>query len=69
MAEAKRVSRDDLEDKFRQLQGDVKEKVDERKPPIIAGAVIGGLLLFVLVYLLGKRKGNKQTTLVEIRRV
>ena len=69
MAETKRVTRDDLEAKFRELQGDVKGKVDDKKQPLLAGAAIGGLVLLLLVFLIGKRSGKKKTTLVEIRRV
>ena len=69
MADTKRVSRDDLEAKFRELQGDVKDKVDDKKQPLLAGAAVGGLLLLLLVFLIGKRSGKRKTTLVEIRRV
>ena len=69
MADPKRVSRDDLEAKFRELQGDVKSKVDDKKQPLMAGAIVGGILLILLVFLLGKRSGKKKTTLVEIRRL
>jgi hypothetical protein len=69
MAETKRVSRDDLEAKFRELQGDVKDKVDDTKQPLLAGAAVAGLLLLLIVFLVGKRSGKKKTTVVEIRRV
>ncbi len=69
MAESKRVSRDDLEAKFRELQGDVKDKVDDKKQPLLYGAMAGGVLLLLVVFLVGKRSGKKKTTLVEIRRV
>ena len=69
MAEPKRVSRDDLEAKFRDLQDDVKGKVDDKKRPLLIGVVLGGVVLLLLVFLIGKRSGKKKTTLVEIRRV
>ncbi len=69
MTETKRVSRDDLEAKFRALQDDVKGKVDDKKQPLVAGVIIGGVLLLLVVFLIGKRSGKKKTTLVEIRRV
>jgi len=69
MADQKRVTRDDLEAKFRELQGDVKSRVDDKKQPLITGAVVAGVLMLLLVFLLGKRSGKKKTTLVEIRRV
>jgi len=69
MADQKRVTRDDLEAKFRELQDDVQRGFDDKKQPLITGAVIGGVLLLLIVFLLGKRSGKKKTTLVEIRRV
>jgi hypothetical protein len=65
----KRVSRDDLESKFRSFQGGVQDKVEGSKQTLLAGAAVGGFLLLLLVFLIGKRSGKKKTTLVEIRRV
>lgn len=63
------ITRDDLESKFRALQGDIQGRVDERKQSVLAtGAGIGAVLL-VIFFLLGRRSGKKKTTLVEIRRV
>ncbi len=65
----KRVSRDDLEAKFRDLQGGVQSKVEDRKTTLVMGAVVGALVLLLLVFVVGKRSGKKKTTVVEIRRV
>jgi hypothetical protein len=65
----KPVTREDLEAKFRAVQGDMQSKLDDKKPSLLTGAVIGGVLLLLLVFLIGKRSGKKKTTLVEIRRV
>lgn len=65
----KRVSRDDLEAKFRDLQGGVQSKVEDRKTTLMMGAVVGALVLLLLVFVVGKRSGKKKTTVVEIRRV
>ena len=70
MAESpKRVSRDDLESKFRSFQDGVNNTVENSKQTLLAGAAAGGFLLLLLVFLLGKRSGKKKTTLVEIRRL
>ncbi|MCU1396246.1 MAG: hypothetical protein JWM34_4674 [Ilumatobacteraceae bacterium] len=70
MAESpKRVSRDDLEAKFRSFQGGVQSQVDSKRSTLMAAAAGGGFLLLLLVFLIGKRSGKKKTTLVEIRRV
>ena len=66
---AKRITRDDLEAKFRDVAGDLEDQVDEAKPTLVAGAV-GALLLAVLVaYLLGRRSGRHRSAVVEIRRL
>lgn len=64
-----RITRDDLEHRLRALQGDV-EAVKEST--IGVGVAAGGLVvvvLLVLVYVLGKRRGRKRYAFVEIRRV
>jgi hypothetical protein len=69
MAQTERVTRDDLEAKFRDLQGGLQGKVDAKKPSLLAIAGGIGLVLLLLAFLIGKRSGKKKTTLVEIRRV
>jgi hypothetical protein len=70
MAQAQhRVTRDDLEAKFRAVQGDVQNKVEDRKQTLLAGVVAGGVILLVAFFLMGRRSGKSKNTLVEIRRV
>jgi len=70
MAQAQqRITRDDLEAKFRAVQDDIQAKVDDRKQPIVVGALVGGFVLLFVFFLLGRRSGKGKTTLVEIRRV
>ncbi len=64
-----RVSRDDLEAKFRALQGDVQAQVEDRKSMLMSALAIGGVLLLITLFLLGRKSGKSKTTLVEIRRV
>lgn len=63
------ISRTDIENKLRALQGDVQNRVEDRKSTImvVAGAI--GVVLVVTFYLLGRRSGRRRSTLVEIRRV
>ena len=64
-----RVSRDDIENRLRALQSGVTERVEATKGKIIAGAAAAGFVMLVIAFLLGKRKGKKKTTIVEIRRI
>jgi len=64
-----KITRDDLEEKLRSFQGDVKGKVDDQKSNLMAAGAGLGTLLLLIFFLLGKRSGKKKTTVVEIRRV
>ena len=70
MAQAQpRVTRDDLEAKFRAVQGDVQNKVEDRKQTLLASVVAGGVILLIAFFLMGRRSGKSKNTFVEIRRV
>lgn len=69
MATQSRISRDDIERSLRALQGDVSEEIESKRSAAMSGAIAGGILLLVIVFLLGRRAGRKKTTIVEIRRV
>lgn len=64
-----RISRDDLEAKFRQVQDEVQGKVNDKKQTLVTAAAAGGIILLLLFFFLGKRSGKRKTTFVEIRRV
>ncbi|MEZ5137836.1 MAG: hypothetical protein R2702_01740 [Acidimicrobiales bacterium] len=69
MSEPKqKITRDDLEAKFRELTGDVDQKAEEAKETAIAvGAVVAAAVLLG-VFLFGRSRGRKKTTIVEVRR-
>ena len=68
MTETKKITRDDLEAKFRELTGDVDQKAEEAKETAIAvGAVVAAAVLLG-VFLGGRSRGRKKTTIVEVRR-
>lgn len=71
MASATRtvITRDDLENKFRALQGDIQGRVDDRKQSLVTTGASIGIVLLIIFFLLGRRSGRKKTTFVEIRRV
>jgi hypothetical protein len=66
---ARPVTKADIEAKLREIKGDVDETTDNAKPIIEAVAIGGVILLILLAYFLGRRKGKKRSTVVEIRRV
>ncbi len=69
MMAQQRITRDDLESKFRQLQDNVQGRVEDKKRAMFSGGVAGVVVLLLIFFLLGKRRGRRKTTLVEIRRI
>ncbi len=69
MTATQRISRDDIEAKLRELKGEVDETTEKAKPMGLAAAAVAAVLVVGVVYLLGKRRGTKLSTVVEIRRV
>ncbi|MCE9622493.1 MAG: hypothetical protein K8R99_09130 [Actinomycetia bacterium] len=70
MAQAQqKITRDDLEAKFRETQSSFQGKLEDKKQTLITAAAVGGIVLLLLFFVLGKRSGKKKTTFVDIRRV
>jgi hypothetical protein len=65
----RKITRDDLEAKFREIKGDVDQRAKSAKETAMPFAIFGGLVLLFLVYIIGKRVGKKKSTIVEIRRI
>jgi hypothetical protein len=63
------VTKADIEAKLRDIKGDADDAVESAKPIAEMAAIGGVILLILLAYFLGRRKGKKKTTVVEIRRV
>ena len=69
VGEGGEVSRDDIESKLRELRGEV-DAVGESSRNVVGVVVVAAVVVVIAVtYLLGKRKGRKKTTVVEVRRV
>jgi hypothetical protein len=64
-----RITRDDLEDKFRELEGGTRDQVESARSTVVTAVGVAALILLLLAFLLGTRKGRKRSTVVEIRRV
>jgi len=65
----RKITRDDLEAKFREVQGGVDQRARAAKDTVLPYAIAGGLFLLFLMYLAGRRVGKKKSTIVEIRRI
>ena len=68
-APASQITRADIEAKFRQLQGGATQRVEATAQTAIKVAVAVAAVVVVAAFLLGRRKGRHQTTILEIRRI
>jgi hypothetical protein len=68
-AEPKPITKADIEAKLRELTGRAEESVEKAKIGALKVGVAVGVVVVVGVYLLGRRRGRRTKTLVEIRRV
>lgn len=64
-----RITRDDIERKLREVQGEAQAAGEAGKSYAVIGATVAAVAIVATAYLLGRRKGRKRTTVVEVRRV
>jgi hypothetical protein len=67
--EEQRITRDDLEQKFREIKGDVEETAESAKGIAVTVGAVVVVVVVLGVFLLGKRRGKKKTTFIEVRRL
>jgi hypothetical protein len=65
----RRITRDDLEAAFQKVVGEGQQTVERTAPKalVVAGAVAVGTI--TLAFLAGRRRGQKRSSVVEIRRL
>ena len=63
-----KITRDDLETKFKALQADIQGRASDKKQSLIAAASGIGIVVVLVAYLFGRRSGRKRGSRVEIRR-
>ena len=63
-----RITKAELESKFRSLQDDLQGRASDKKQSIMAAAGLLGGVVVLVAYMLGRRGGRKRRSVVEIRR-
>ncbi|MCB0986903.1 MAG: hypothetical protein KDB09_03930 [Acidimicrobiales bacterium] len=65
---AQTITRDDLESKFRQLTTDVDDRADAAKSTVVAVGAVVAAAVVIGVFLLGRSRGRRKTTVIEVKR-
>ena len=68
MSPDQKITRDDIEAKFRELSGDVDDRAEAAKGTAIAVGAVVAAAVVLGVFLFGRSRGRKKTTIVEVRR-
>jgi len=68
-ADKPKVTRADLEAKLTEIDSELSETGEAVKPKAIAIGVGALVLILILAFLLGRRKGERKTTVLEVRRL
>ena len=63
-----RITRDDLESKFRALQADIQGRATDKKQSIVAIGSAAVTVVVLLAYFFGKRRGRRRASSIEFRR-
>lgn len=63
------IQRDDIEAKFRELQGGVEHTTEAARGTLVTVGAVAAVVIVLAAFLLGRKRGKKRTTVVEIRRV
>lgn len=63
------VTRDTIEAKLREIRGEVDSTARSARPYALVVGAVAAVAVVGAAYLLGRRKGKRRTTLVEVRRV
>jgi hypothetical protein len=63
-----RITKQDIEQRLRAVQGGVEESIASRRQKIIAGGVAVAVLTLIISYLIGRRVGRAKSAIIEVRR-
>ena len=69
VSDGMRISRGDIESKLREIRGEVDAVGESSKTIALAAGAAVAVAVVSLAYIMGKRKGKRKTTVVEVRRV
>jgi 1-aminocyclopropane-1-carboxylate deaminase/D-cysteine desulfhydrase-like pyridoxal-dependent ACC family enzyme len=68
-AQPQLIHRRDLENKMRELQGGVSDTREAATNTLVTVGAIVAVGVIAVAFMLGRRKGKKRMTVVEVRRI
>lgn len=65
----KKITPEDIEDRFRSLAGDVDTVAEDARSVALTAGVVVLVVVALIAFMLGRRKGSRHASVIEIRRV
>ena len=67
--DTERITRDQIEAKFRELTGGVAEEVEATRSQALPVGLGIGVAVIAAAFLVGRRSGRRRSAVVEVRRI
>ena len=64
-----KITRDQIEAKLREMTGGVTEEVEDVRSQALAVGLAVAVTVVAIVYVFGRRRGRRRSTIVEVRRI
>jgi hypothetical protein len=68
-APTERITRDQIEAKFRELTGGVDEEISSARSQAVTVGLAIGVVVVAVIFLIGRRSGRRRSAVVEVRRI
>lgn len=69
MTQPTKITPADIETKLRDIQNQVEVVAEDSQKKVLMGGLIAAVILIVIVYVLGRQAGRRNSSVVEIRRI
>jgi hypothetical protein len=63
------ITRDDIEARFRELNGEVGHEVEAARPQVLTVGAALAVAVIAIAFLAGRRRGRRRSAVVEVRRI
>jgi hypothetical protein len=68
-AASERITRDQIEAKFRELTGEVTDEAESARSQLLTVGLAVGVVFVAVVFIIGRRSGRRRSAVVEVRRI
>ena len=68
-ADTERITRDQIEAKFRELTGEVTDEAESARTQVVTVGLAVAVALVAVVFIIGRRSGRRRSAVVEVRRI